>query len=181
MIKSKNFKKNNKFYHLNFEYLATGLFKDLDWEFVLFQVGTYSMRYQIQIHALVMMDTHIHLLFLSTESTENFFADHLIQKISPQGNGPSLLEPINHLSQYFNTYKYIYRNPVEAGLCQKVEDYPYSSLQMLLGLKNSHVLFHDSLNLIVDAPMKLKWLNTKNTNYKPVTFKSVFQDSSLAI
>ncbi|MFL5783104.1 MAG: transposase [Bacteriovoracaceae bacterium] len=35
-----------------------------------------------------------------------------------------LIQDENYL---FNVYKYIYRNPVRAGLCQRIEDYRYSS------------------------------------------------------
>jgi hypothetical protein len=35
--------------------------------------------------------------------------------------------------QYFHTIKYVYRNPIRAGVCERVEAYPYSSLRGLLG------------------------------------------------
>ena len=35
---------------------------------------------------------------------------------------------------YAHALKYLYRNPVRAGICCRVEDYPYSTLQGLLGL-----------------------------------------------
>lgn len=42
----------------------------------------------------------------------------------------SLLEsPI----RYLHAYKYVYRNPVRAGKCKSVQEYPFSSIQGLLG------------------------------------------------
>lgn len=60
-----------------------------------------------------------------------------------------------------NTYKYVYRNPVRAGLVELCEDWPYSTLHGLLGkshlaipLLEDSLLFDGSKNLEI-----LNWLN----------------------
>lgn len=60
---------------------------------------------------------------------------------------------------YFQcVYKYVYRNPVEAKLSSKVEDYPFSSLS--LKLKSSHLLkLEEDLLLTDNAQKNLAWLN----------------------
>ncbi len=66
---------------------------------------------------------------------------------------------IEHVKQYQTTYRYIYRNPVEAGLVRKAEDYPYSTLPYVLGLKTPEFECTDQMNLIYAPAQILKWLN----------------------
>jgi hypothetical protein len=69
-------------------------------------------------------------------------------------------------SRYFgHALKYVYRNPVRAKICQRVEDYPYSSLHGLLG--RSQLLFPIHYTRVgmelalpsMDAFEQLYWLN----------------------
>jgi hypothetical protein len=63
---------------------------------------------------------------------------------------------------HFTTvYKYIYRNPVEAGLCQYVEEYPWSTLNGLLGFSKLHIPVEED-TFLFDAGVTpiLEWLNT---------------------
>ena len=60
-----------------------------------------------------------------------------------------------------NVYKYVYRNPVEAGLVTQVQDYRYSTLLSLFGdavtiipLEFDFVLFADDERRVVE------WLNS---------------------
>lgn len=49
---------------------------------------------------------------------------------------------------YFaHALKYAYRNPVRAGICQRVEEYPYSTLHGLLGCRR--------LGFPIDFPFQL--------------------------
>jgi hypothetical protein len=61
-----------------------------------------------------------------------------------------------------NAYKYIYRNPVRAGLCERVEDYPFSTISGLVG--NSRLLFPVVEDTLLFNPTfqwsTLDWLNT---------------------
>ncbi|MEK6627995.1 MAG: hypothetical protein AABY53_05165, partial [Bdellovibrionota bacterium] len=92
----------------------------------------------------------------------------------------NLAEPILNYSHYLNTYKYIYRNPVEAGLCKKPEDYPYSSLYYLLGRGTLHCQVIDHLNLIQNPLHILKWLNL-DIDYKISQLKLLRQASSFSM
>lgn len=62
-------------------------------------------------------------------------------------------------SYYQNAYKYVLRNPVTAKMCQRVEEYPYSTLQGLLGLR--HLLIPTCANeeLFYNTEEFLEWLN----------------------
>ncbi|WP_413613488.1 transposase [Bdellovibrio sp. HCB-110] len=128
--------------------------------------------YKAEIHAFVLMSNHFHLIIRFPENNMseamNYFMRETSRVIS-RGAGR-----INQTygSRYFRSvigkpiylehvYKYLYRNPVEAGICRKVEDYPYSTLQIRLGIRNGVIpLIRDPL--LEETPdATLQWLNTK--------------------
>ena len=158
-MKKSAFRSNKKYYHVSLEYRTQKFFKNLDWIFIQKKVAENAILYEIEIQSLIMMDTHIHLLISTFENKENFFCENLQNKIFQTNNLENLSEPILNYSQYLNTYKYIYRNPVEAGLCKKAEDYPFSSLCYLLGKGHLHCQVCDHLGLIQNPIHILKWLN----------------------
>ena len=81
----------------------------------------------------------------------------------------SFCEPIENYAQYLNTYKYIYRNPVEAGLSLKAENYIYSTLNILLGRSLAYCEIIDYASLIQNPLQILSWLNNKSE------FKTIFK------
>lgn len=179
-MKKSAFRSNKKYFHVSLEYRTQYLLKDLDWIFIQKKVAENAKIYEIEIQSLVMMDTHIHILMSNFENRENFFCENLQKKIFETNNLENLSEPILNYSQYLNTYKYIYRNSLEAGLCKKVEDYPYSSLYYLLGKGFLHCQIYDHLGLIQNPINILKWLN-QNTDYKITQLKFLRQESSFSI
>jgi len=118
------------------------------------------------LHAFVMLGTHVHILFSSPKNEENFLMDslHQILKQSLREKNdileaPLLSEKIESYQQLLNTYRYIYRNPIEAGITLRAEDYPYSSLSIQLGRKLPFANIIDPLNLIQHPARILNWLN----------------------
>ncbi len=67
---------------------------------------------------------------------------------------------LHHPSYYLNAYKYNYRNPVEAGICVRVEDYPYSSLRGLLGQSPLLIPMVEDTTLISDPVGTLAWVKS---------------------
>jgi len=65
---------------------------------------------------------------------------------------------------FMNSYKYIYRNPVEAGLCQGVEEYPYSTINGLLGSSPVYIPMIEDTLLFENTYRTLAWLNFKTKN-----------------
>lgn len=179
-MKKSTFRSNKKYFHASFEYQTTGLFRELDWIFIQKKVNEFSLKHQIEIQSLVMMDTHLHLLIATFDQNENFFCDDFQKSIGTFENPNSFCEPILNYSQYLNTYKYIYRNPVEAGLSRTTEAYPFSSLKILLGHAIPHCKIIDQLNLIQNPIHVLKWLNQK-MDYKVSQLKLLRQSSSFSI
>lgn len=130
------------FYHITarsnnkeFFYLPT----EQVWQIMTLRLKGLQKQYNIKISAFVLMNNHFHLLVLTpVESIDRimyFFMKDLtleIQKHSGRINkvfgGRYRGSMIKNGSYLLNVYKYIYRNPVVAGLSKIAEDYPYSTL-----------------------------------------------------
>jgi putative transposase len=137
-------------------------------------------------HSGVLMSNHIHLIF----STQTYNEHSLIldleqalqQKLGIEAKlfqRPLPCEPLYHIEHLKAAYKYIYRNPVSAGMVSKVEDYQYSSLYLLLNKDRSTLLnpFNDPFQIIQNLPTQLRTLNSKS-GFEPYSFE-IYGDQSL--
>lgn len=140
---------------------VTGYFRELDWIRLQKVLASEAKNSEIELQALVMMDTHFHVLIESRANKENFFSAEINKKLNGLRNLNTMCEPIESVTQYLNTYKYIYNNPVQAGLSDQAESYPYSSLHFLLGKSIGHCLIADKLKLIQNPYQVLNWVNTE--------------------
>jgi len=163
----------------------------LAWEVFVMELNQVVTKHKALLHSFVLMDNHYHMM-ISTHENYNLglvmcefqrSVSRRINQLSGRINhvfggryrASIILEPEN----YFNVYKYIYRNPVEADLCKKVEDYKYSSL-LAEGLPLSCPT--TGISCLVPADSKIAWLNQceeskifesirlglKKTQFKPV-------------
>lgn len=179
-MKKNSFRTAKKYFHITLDYKTSGLFKNLDWIFIQKKIAEHALVNLIEVQAVVMMDTHLHILISTFENYENFFCQNLQNAVSKNVETENLCEPILNYSQYLNTYKYIYRNPVVAGLVKNVEDYPYSSLPALIGKSILHCNVFDQLNLIQNPVHMLKWLNS-DIDFKISQLKLLRQASSFSM
>ena len=93
-------------------------------------------------------------------SFHEFFAESLANSLQTKNKKVEIhCEPVLSYAQYLNTYRYIYRNPIEAKLVLKIEDYKYSSLYYLLGKSLLHCQIIDHLGLIQNPIKLLNWIN----------------------
>ncbi len=123
----------------------------------------------IRIHSFVLMSNHFHLLmsdpnlqksralrWLMTETSREIGKrTHRMNHLYGQRNYQCL---IPNYTYYMNAYKYVYQNPVQAGACLRVEEYPYSTLHGLLGFSKLNFPVNDDL-LFDDLDTNLWWLN----------------------
>lgn len=70
---------------------------------------------------------------------------------------------IDNYRYLINVLKYIYRNPVGVGLCEKAEDYPYSTLfssskRILSPIKVEHIVPDHAFDDYEDLNF-LTWIN----------------------
>jgi REP element-mobilizing transposase RayT len=129
-----------------------------------------TLAYGVRIHSFVLMSNHFHLLI----STPNANLDKAMTYLMREVNGAIHLQSerkdqvfeesyhwtvIKNRVHYQHVYKYVYRNPVEARICSRVESYPYSTLRGILGLEHLPFSAFDNMNLISHPGEKLSWLN----------------------
>lgn len=126
--------------------------------------------YKAEIHAFVLMSNHFHLLIRFPENNMseamNYFMRESSRMISREAgrinqtygarNYRTVITKNIHLE---NVYKYLYRNPVQANICQRVEDYPFSTLQIRLGKRRGVIPLVGDPILEVDVDKTLNWLN----------------------
>lgn len=109
------------------------------WDIMTVKLAKLQSTYNIKIAAFVLMNNHFHLLVLTPNEDIDrimyFFMKDVtldIQKCTGRINKifggrykGSMISSYGHL---VNVYKYIYRNPIEVGLSDKAESYPFSTL-----------------------------------------------------
>lgn len=128
-------------------------------------------QFGIRIHAFVLMSNHFHLLATAPENNMpqamRYFmceTSRTVTRLAGRINqtyGARYHKTLLGNPHYFlNSYKYVYQNPLRARLVQRVEDYPYSTLSGLCGLRRLIIPVDDS---VLFAPKfdqaTLEWLN----------------------
>lgn len=111
---------------------------DSDRERLLWTLHTYRKDCKCNILAWCLMDNHFHLLIQIKDTP----LDTVIKKInvsyvyyynSKNGRTGHLFQdrfrsqPVESDAQLLSVMRYIHRNPIEAGLCNEVQDYYWSS------------------------------------------------------
>ena len=131
----------------------------------------------VRIHSFVLMNNHFHLVASfpdgNLSASMNYFMRETSRVIGFESRrinhvyGARIFRSCLTSNQAFeHVYKYVYRNPVEAGLCQRVESYRYSSLAGLLGqIALTFPVQEDTLLFgSVNLEHHLEWLNTAPQN-----------------
>jgi len=138
------------------------------------------------IHSFVLMGNHFHLIASTPDSNISDcmwqFMHRSSLRLTREGNrinetyaGRHYKCILQHQNYFLNAYKYNYRNPVEAGLCKKVEDYPFSTLQAKLGLTNQRFPMAEDTTLQSSPALTIKWLNTAIDPKKKEIIKFCFR------
>lgn len=115
------------------------------WKVFCEELSRTATEHKLLVHSFVLMSNHYHLIASTPEANISQcmqqFNWRTSKRLTRAGNrinetyaGRHFKCILQHPNYYLNAYKYNYRNPVAAQICEKVEDYPYSSLQFILGL-----------------------------------------------
>jgi len=96
-------------------------------------------QYQCELHAFVLMSNHYHLIISTPNCNIGEAMKYFHREVARQANQQS--KRINHFfggrykwslitqeDYYWTAIRYVFRNPVRAGICNSVKDYHYSSL-----------------------------------------------------
>lgn len=107
-----------------------------------------NTMYQVETHAYCLMGNHYHVLLRTRQANLSRAMRHLNgvytqrynrteKKDGPLYRGRYKAILIDADSYLLNVSRYIHRNPVEAGMTKKGEDYPWSSYQAFIGHANA--------------------------------------------
>ncbi len=135
-----------------------------------------TIKFGIRIHAFVLMKNHFHLLLTSPEEEIGTVMRELLSSITRTVNlesgrighlfgGPYKASLVDNPIYYAIVLKYIYRNPVKGKACERVDDYPFSTLRYLLGRERMDIPLSLPLKgygdeLLPEDPILLtEWLN----------------------
>ncbi len=128
--------------------------------------------YEVKIHSFVVMPNHFHLIAkfprANLGEAMNYFMRETSREISRAAGRENHLygtrvfrSALSSYRYYTHAYKYVYRNPVEAGLALRVEQYTFSTLQSLLGLRHGMTPIEEDSLLFDDIEFQLSWLNRR--------------------
>lgn len=148
-----------------------GLPMEWIWELMQEQLYFAARAFNIKIHSFVLMSNHYHLIVSSPDqnlsAAMNVFqatVSRLVVKKSDRINQLWARRfkrcEITSYHYFLNAYKYVYRNPIEAGLTGRVEDYQFSSLRGLLGFSKILIPMVEDTLLFEGVNHNLDWLNT---------------------
>lgn len=110
------------------------------WNIFYYHLNELKIRFNCEIHAFVLMSNHYHLLLNTSEKFNLGQVMHWFQmsvsrsinsetgRVNHVFGGPYRCSQIIKSGGFEYVFKYIYRNPIRAGLCNKVEDYRFSLL-----------------------------------------------------
>ncbi|MGE3974318.1 MAG: transposase [Bdellovibrionales bacterium] len=142
------------------------------WDIFSNQLFFLYRGFQIDIHAFVLMSNHYHMIVSTPKSNLSdgmlYFTTNVSRQITNDScrinqtfGGPYKASLLTSPQYYMHAYKYVYRNPVEAGLSDSVLTYPYSSLNRLMGLNTLPFPIKRDDVLFSNVEDTLKWLDTK--------------------
>lgn len=141
------------------------------WEIFSEELARTSEDHNLVVHSFVLMSNHFHML-ASTPAANisqcmHQFMSRSSRRLTREGNRINQsfagrhFKCVLHQHNYFlNAYKYNYRNPVAAGACDLVENYPFSTLQSLVGQSKLKFPLADDELMASDPVGTLQWLNT---------------------
>jgi putative transposase len=142
------------------------------WQIMTRSLFITHCAFNVKIHAFVLMKNHFHMMLSTPEANLSkamqFFMRSTSRDLTRAGNRINQTYGARYFrclltSQhyYLHAYKYIYQNPVKAGMSETVESYPFSTLNGLLGFSRLPVPLVDDGQLFDRTEETLSWLNAK--------------------
>ncbi|HRO66086.1 MAG TPA: transposase [Pseudobdellovibrionaceae bacterium] len=141
------------------------------WDIFCEELKRVGLENRLVIHSFILMSNHFHLIASTPEANisqcMHLFMGRTSRRLTREGNRINetfagrhykcLLTKPNH---FLNAYKYNYRNPVTAGICERVEDYPFSTLRFVMKKAEPRFSLCEDATYVEDPLGTLRWLNT---------------------
>lgn len=148
--------------------------------------------YGLRIHAFVLMPNHFHLIAsspaLNLSESMQYFMSQSAREINNRAGSINQIHGsryfrclINSSHYYYHAYKYVYRNPVKADLAARVEEYPFSTLRMRLGMNHLELPLESDELLMDDISGTVSWLNSAPAEGKWRDVKMAFRHGTFSL
>lgn len=160
-------------YHLSARSINRDWFRipmDDVWAVMSEQLHFLRHAFDFRVHAFVLMSNHYHLIgrvpqgnlseamrWFMLETSRNLLRAG--NRINQSYGGRYFRSLLRTHHYYLHAYKYVYSNPIRAGICRSAEEYPYSTLRGLLGLDHCLVPVESDDTLFSDTEGTLRWIN----------------------
>lgn len=164
MIRPSSFTKNKIYFHLvvkiSEKHLQPKEIRKL-WSDLPAQ---FRKQKHLAVHSCVLMSNHVHAIMSVEEMYFEFQEINLrveLLKLLQKSDTPDFIRliRIESYAQYREVYRYVYRNPVDAGLVPLAEMYEYSTLHELIGFGKKRLFACDNMGLIANPYPILAWIN----------------------
>ena len=164
------------------------------WKIMTKHLHFIHLAYNVRIVAFVLMSNHFHLIIRAPEGNLSeamqFFMSQTGRDLRENSHrinrcfGGRFHRSLLTSHHYFNhAYKYLYQNPVVAGIAKLPEDYPFSTLPGLLGRAKLDVPICDDISWeSLDSRLAtLKWLGREPDPHDWKKIKKALKKSEFAI
>ncbi len=153
---------NKEWFHLPMEQV---------WDIFCEELNRSVKHYELLVHSFVLMSNHFHLIASTPRANISQCMHQLMhrssRRLTKEGNrinatfaGRHYKCILQHNNNFLNAYKYNYQNPVRAGVCARVEDYPFSTLNALAKAQRCPIPIAEDTIFLSDPVGTLAWLNS---------------------
>lgn len=147
----------------------------LAWELMSDYLHLVKHAFNLRIHSFVLMSNHFHLIVSTPDGNLSEAMNYFMRETSKEFNRVLRRQDQFYGNRYYRTlitkghywshvYKYVYRNPVEAGIAKRCEEFPFSTLHGLLGKTKLVIPLEDDHFLFSQYGLKLETLMWLNSN-----------------
>lgn len=140
------------------------------WEIMSDYLFFVKHAYGLKLHSFVLLNNHFHLIVSTPRGNLSEAMNYFMRETSKEFNRILRREDQFYGSRYYrtlitkdhywkNAYKYLYRNPIEAGLVNRCEKYKYSTIHGLLGGSKITIPLEEDLFLFSEFGLNIHALN----------------------
>ena len=143
----------------------------------------------IELVSFVLMSNHYHMILFTPKSNIDLFMYEFNKRLALEVKNRS-----GHINRIFggrykwclirshhyfsNCYRYVYQNPLRAGIIENCENYPFSTLNYVVKNKSFAIPIHDQFGFKDDYT--LRWLNQAIDEEEKVQLKKTLYRSQVS-
>lgn len=144
---------------------------DYVWNIFCEELNRTSEEKNLRVHLFVLMTNHYHMIASTPDANisecMHQFGSNTSRRLTKAGNringtfgGRHFKTILQDPGYFLSAYKYNLRNPVTAGICERVENYQYSSFRQVMGRAPKKLILVEDSTFLSDPAGTLEWLNS---------------------